>query len=176
MTHKNTNLFTGINILLAIKSLVLVLFIIMLIHSCYGIQNDYWLANNYDGSFNFELLIDRMIFRAYVLPILIILLPVIGIFIKNKAGWVLLTSYFYFLVFNGAFRLKMGELMPSIFFVLLGILLFLAAIIFLMNLKTIRNDIYKISKSQQIMHNIFATIVGIIITLGVAIIHNYPPS
>lgn len=171
----NKKFFIGKNILLAIKSLMVILFILLLIRSFYGIQKDYWLANNYDGAFELKSLTDRMIFKSYVLPNLIILFPLIGIFISNRIGWVLMTSYFYFLVFNGTFYMRMEELMQPVFWVLIATILFFAGIIFLMNLTTIRSDIYKISKSQQIMHNIFATIVGIIFTLAVAIIHNHTP-
>jgi len=171
----NKKFFTGKNILLAIKSLMVVIFIILLIRSYYGIEKDYWLANNYDGAFELKLLTDRIIFKAYILPNLIILLPVIGIFISNRIGWILLTSYFYFLLFNGTFYMRVEELMQPIFWVFIATLIFFAGIIFLMNLKAIRSDIYKIPKSQQIINNIFATIIGLIFTLAVALIHNHTP-
>lgn len=151
----------------------MVLFIYMLLQSYFGIEEDYWLANDFDGAFKIGLLTDRMIFKAYVLPSLLLLLPVIAIFIKNRIAWILLTSYFYFLLVNGTFWMIMNDPTYSIFFTFLGIFLLAIGIIILMNLSNIRNDIYKISKNKQIIYNILATIVGILLTIAVAVIHNF---
>ena len=169
----NKKLFTGRNILLAIKALVVILFIFLLFRSYYGIKENYWLANDFEGAFKIGLLTDRMIFKAYILPNLILLLPLIAIFKNNKISWILFNSYFYFLWVNGSFWMTKNELSDTIFLVFLGVFLLAGGIIFLMNLKTIRSDIYKISKNKQIIYNIAATIVGILLTIAVAVIHNF---
>ncbi len=107
--------------------------------------------------------------NSYFRPILIMLLPMTGIFINRKVGWILIVSYFYF-VFTRAIYSTINTLYDDSFgiiYFIVAIVLFIPFIIFL-NLSKISNNVYGIEKSELINYNIIATIVGISITLIIA--------
>ncbi|MEH6764448.1 MAG: hypothetical protein V7655_08105 [Aequorivita antarctica] len=83
----NKKLFSGKNILLAIKTVVVLLFIIMMIRLYSGIQSTYNALGGAKGSLFENTLQNRIIFKSYLLPVIILLMPLIGIFTKNKVGW-----------------------------------------------------------------------------------------
>tara|TARA_R110002049_G_C8924199_1_gene543561 strand:- start:206 stop:628 length:423 start_codon:yes stop_codon:yes gene_type:complete len=99
-------------------------------------------------------------------PILILLLPLVGIFINRKIGWILIMSYFYFVVFRAIYATvyALYEESFTLIYLTVALLIFIPFIL-IMNLVKISNEIYGIQKSDLIKNNIIATIVGLIITL-----------
>ncbi|MFD2917143.1 hypothetical protein [Psychroserpens luteus] len=108
---------------------------------------------------------------SFYRPAIILLIPLIGIFINKKIGWILIQSYFYFLISNLAFSAKYIDLNDNalILINIIGFLLLLLIII-LMNKKKIRNLIYGIEKTELISKNVIASIVGMSITIILAMI------
>jgi hypothetical protein len=102
----------------------------------------------------------------YLRPSLILLIPIVGILTNKKIGWILIQSYFYFLITNLAFPATQIDLTDNTLIILniIGFLLILLIII-LMNKKKISNLVYGIKKSQLINKNIIASVVGISITI-----------
>ena len=102
----------------------------------------------------------------YLRPSLILLIPIIGIFTNRKIGWILILSYFYFLIANLAFLATFTEITKKSIIALyvFGFLLLLVIII-LMNKKKISNNIYGIEKTELINKNVIASSIGISIAI-----------
>ena len=153
--------------LIAIKIIIIVMFIVVTIR---GIKETYFhwdlSGARENGALSF---LEIGYICSHFRPILIMILPMIGIFINKKIGWILILSYFYFVLMRAVFstiNTIYDESFGIIYFVL-AIALFIPFIIVL-NLKKIREDIYGVQKSKLIIYNIIATIVGISITLIIA--------
>ena len=109
----------------------------------------------------------------YLRPSIILLIPILGIFIRRKIGWILIQSYFYFLMSNLLFTATRNDLNENdlILIYLIASLIFLLIII-LMNKEKIRNLTYGIEKTELISMNIIASIIGASITLILVMIKN----
>lgn len=108
---------------------------------------------------------------SFYRPTMILFIPLIGIFINKKIGWILIQSYFYFLISNLAFSTKFIDLNDNtlILINIVGFLL-LILIIILMNKKKISNLIYGIRKTELINKNVIASVIGLSITIILALI------
>ncbi|APQ18954.1 hypothetical protein A9200_05055 [Maribacter hydrothermalis] len=99
-------------------------------------------------------------------PSLIILLPIIGIFINKKIGWILITSFFYMIIIALIFPLTKDDSLDISDYLTMG--LFIGLIIFIitvMNMKKISEVTYGFTKSQLITKNIIASIIGMTLTI-----------
>ena len=99
-------------------------------------------------------------------PILIGFIPLIGVFINRKIGWILIMSYFYFVVFRAIYSTiySLYEESFTLIYLALALLIFIPFILIL-NIVKISDGIYGIKKSDLIKNNIIATLVGLTITL-----------
>jgi len=152
-------------LILIIKLSIVCLFIFSLIN---GISNiiDYYL---YFSDWNADKLTEYYQIATdshYLIPSLILLIPIIGIFINKKIGWILIQSYFYFLITNLVFPATFADLTEktTIVIYVFGFLLMLLIII-LMNKKKISNLNYGIKKKELINKNILASVIGMSITI-----------
>ena len=161
-----------------IKKNYLILIIKLTILSVFGIAltraiiltSLYW-QSNIETGFEFQNLIKVVNRTSYYIPATILLIPMTGIFINKKNGWILIQSYFYFLISNLTFSAKYIDLTDTalILINIIGFLLLLLIII-LMNKKKIRNLIYGIEKSELISKNVIASVIGMSITIILALI------
>lgn len=107
---------------------------------------------------------------SYFKPTIILLIPLTGLFINNKIGWILIQSYFYFLISNVVFQIiyidtnDLIQITISFIAFLLSLL-----IILLLNKKKISYNTYNISKRKLIRYNIIASIIGMLITIILAV-------
>jgi len=118
-------------------------------------------GRDYDFTKVWYILTITSVFRSVLFSIV----PIIGIFLNNKIGWTLITSYFYFILINLFIQLRENELQNLsflIFFVLT--IFFLLSLIYIMNLKKIRLKDYGINKSL-IKINLIAFIIGLGLSL-----------
>lgn len=100
----------------------------------------------------------------FLMP-LIFILPTIGVFVKNNIGWILITSYIYFLIVSNitASYLEWKNNQPiELLFVVFGLLLTLVLIL-IMNRTSVAQDYYKIQKKKMIQINIVCFIIGLLI-------------
>jgi len=157
-------------LILIIKLLIICLFIYTLISGISNIIDHYNYFANYNAN-KFTEYVYIVINNYFLRPSLILLIPVIGIFINKKFGWVLIQSYFYFLISNLVFPAKYADLTDKTFLAayVIGFSLLLLIII-LMNKKKISNLTYGIVKTELIKMNIIASIIGISITIILAMI------
>ncbi len=111
--------------------------------------------------------------NSYLRPSIILLIPIVGIFTNKKIGWILIQSYFYFLITNLVFPATQIDLTDNtlILINIIGFLLLLLIII-LMNKNKIRNLTYGIKKNELISKNIIASIIGISTTIILVMIKN----
>lgn len=130
----------------------------------------YW-EDNIETGFEIQNLLKIVCRTSSYRPAIILLIPVIGTFINKKIGWVLIQSYFYFLITNLAFSTKYIDLADNALILInsIGFILLLLIIIF-MNKKKIRNLIYGIEKTELIRKNVIASILGMSITIILALI------
>ncbi|GGE28868.1 hypothetical protein [Psychroflexus planctonicus] len=151
-------------VILIIKMLIAFLFIFNLINAILKITHHYDVAIGISENklVDYFYIITRF---SYLRPLIISLIPFIGIFIKRKIGWILIQSYFYFLATNLVFMVIKDDsinnnsiLMHAITFSILFL------IIILMNKKTISKLNYGIEKKELINKNNIALIIGISIT------------
>jgi len=127
------------------------------------------LLNGKDYSFNavFQTIKTHSLF---LMP-LIFILPAIGVFVKNNIGWILITSYLYFLIASNivASYLELKNNQPiELLFVVFGLLLTLVLIL-IMNRTSVAQDYYKIQKKKMIQINIVCFIIGLLIGITMVI-------
>ncbi len=152
-------------LILIIKLSIICLFIFSLIYGVSNITDYYFAVGDWDAdklTQYFQIAINKY----YLRPSLILLIPIVGIFTNKKIGWILIQSYFYFLITNLAFPATQIDLTDNTLIIIniVGFLLILLIII-LMNKKKISNHVYGIKKSELINKNIIASVVGIAITI-----------
>lgn len=98
---------------------------------------------------------------------LFLLFPFIGVFLKNRIGWICITHYFYFVFFNMLIFIKSNksELQDLEFvFFIFGVVLILSCFVIIMNKKVI-TDYYKIPKKDILPNNIFASVMAFSVAL-----------
>lgn len=152
-------------LILIIKLSIICLFIYSLIYGISNIIDHYYTL----GDRNEDKLTEYFQIATnnyYLRPSLILLIPIIGIFTNKKIGWILIQSYFYFLISNLVFPVTLNDLTEkNIIAVYVFGFIFLLLIIILMNKKKISRDVYGVEKSGLIKQNIVASIIGISITI-----------
>ncbi|MBB5270000.1 hypothetical protein HNQ90_003601 [Algibacter amylolyticus] len=156
-------------LILIIKLSILSLFIISIVRGKVE-TSIYWNYVAETGS-GFQNYLNVLKETSFFRPAIILLIPLIGIFINKKIGWILIQSYFYFLISNLAFSAKFIDLTDQTLILInvVGFLLLLLIIV-LMNKKKIRNLIYGIEKTELISKNVIASIIGMSITIILALI------
>ncbi len=107
--------------------------------------------------------------KSYFRPVLLVLVPTIAVFINNKIGWTIITSFFYFIIstvgflaIDYIFTEKLKIFQPLIFILILTIPLII------INKEKIRNGTYGISKTNMIIMNIGSSIIGMGMTIFTA--------
>ena len=152
-----------------VKLLILGLFILRLIQG--KIETSmYWnfVAETGSGLKNYlNVLKDTSFYR----PAIILLIPLMGTFINRKIGWILIQSYFYFLILNIIFPL-VSTGFADYQIILIPIIVFLLVLLFiiLMNKRKISNEFYGIDKTELIGNNIIASSIGMSITILLAVL------
>ncbi|WP_282032715.1 hypothetical protein [Winogradskyella eximia] len=156
-------------LILIIKLSILSLFIFSLVRGKIK-TSVYWNFVAETGS-GFENYLNVLKETSFYRPAIILLIPFVGIFINKKIGWILIQSYFYFLISNLAFSAKFIDLTDNtlILINIVGFLLLLLIIV-LMNKKKISNLIYGIGKTELISKNVIASVIGMSITIILALI------
>tara|TARA_E500000318_G_scaffold64859_1_gene59904 strand:+ start:1419 stop:1886 length:468 start_codon:yes stop_codon:yes gene_type:complete len=100
------------------------------------------------------------VFTASILSLAI----AVGLFLKNKIGWLLITGWFYFILIN-LFKSLAEDGLPdiSMFFQLFFLLLIPVGFIFLMNrLKGIK-QYHRIENKKQMSLNLWAIGIGVLL-------------
>jgi hypothetical protein len=120
----------------------------------------YW-GSEYDFKKVWFTLTTNSLFR----PVLFLMPPIIGLFLNNRIGWTLITSYFYFLLINLFIQLRENELqnLSFLFFFVLTIFILLSLILTI-NLKKIRVKYYRIN-SHLVGINTIAFMIGLNLSL-----------
>lgn len=156
--------------ILLIKLLIVSFFILSLKFGIQRITDYYFAFTNYNNS-RFTEYLNISINESFLRPAIFLLIPLIGIFINKKAGWILIQSYFYYLISNLSFTAKFVDLTDKTL-ILTNIIGFslLLLIILTMNKHKISNQTYGIAKTELISKNIIASIIGISIAIISAVI------
>jgi hypothetical protein len=156
-------------LILVIKLLIIGFFITTIV---YGFNKAYMYSlfnmEPNGGFFNYLKMISETTFFR---PTLIFMIPFIGVFINKKIGWILITSFFYFLFSSIVFNIKFVELIDKTdVFLIIAISTIILLIIAMMNIKKISNLTYGIAKTELISKNIIASVIGMSLTIVVLII------
>lgn len=111
---------------------------------------------------------DIRINTSYLRPAIFLLIPTIGIFLQKKIGWVLMISYFYFLLTNILYPFtmdydKMNDYRMMLFYILISGVV--ALLVIIMNKKSIHVTKYDIQREKLILYNIIAFTIGISLTI-----------
>ncbi len=120
----------------------------------------------YSQDLNYYNLLDITITHKVFRPLIILILPTIGVFMKNIKGWVLTSSYFYYLIwslFFVFFEDGIGDFNDILLFVL--IFSFIIVLIVIMNLKRVSFDYYRIKKNKLMGLNLISLVIGFCIFL-----------
>ncbi|WP_025742498.1 hypothetical protein [Aquimarina pacifica] len=153
--------------ILIIKLLMLNLFVFVSIR---GYQETIFeLGLNHRNQYTISDFIELTTKRTYFRPSLLLLLPLIGVFIQNKIGWILTCSYFYFILTTSAYStifdgLKSYE--EILFFATVLVVALLLA--WIMNRKKIVQQVYRINPDDILITNTKAFSLGIFFTLVLA--------
>lgn len=104
-------------------------------------------------------------------PVLFLMFPIIGMLIKNRIGWILITTYLYF-VFINVFVQATNEFKTNYFFYsIIGVIILTSIII--MNKSKDIHDYYKLFKNNFLSLNLYSFITGIGLSLILIIIKHY---
>ena len=156
--------------LLLVKLLIICLLIFSLIYGISNIKEHYFITGDWDNN-KLNEYYKITLNNSYLRPSIILLIPIIGIFINRKIGWILIQSYFYFLISNLIFTLKYKDFTNITFAIFyLTSLSLILLIILIMNKEKISKFIYGIEKSKLIINNIIAFTIGTLITILLAMI------
>jgi len=93
-------------------------------------------------------------YRVYLFT----LIPIIGILIKNKLGWICIASYIYFIQINCISQNYMDKILLCISAVIL------LALLIIINTKVSILTYYKISPKNNIIINVIALLLGAILS------------
>ena len=155
-------------LILIIKFSIISIFVITVTRAII-LTSMFWEVNIESG-FKLESILKIIERTSYYVPSLILIIPLVGVFLNKKIGWVLIQSYFYFLITNLTFRMKYFDFndKTKILLNFVGFLL-LMLIIILMNKNKISDQVYGIRKVELIKKNIIASVIGIMITITLAL-------
>lgn len=143
-------------LILLVKALIIGLFVLSIVQG--RIKNvNYWETTGNTYFFLKEI--------SFYRPSIILLVPVIGVFINRKIGWILIQSFFYFLLSSLAYRMKYLDFNDMEFLVFIIICTPIVLVIVLMNDNRVSEKFYGFRKSDLISKNIIATIVGILMAI-----------
>lgn len=130
------------------------------------VQNYYY----YSGDpFRISSLFNVLINRLYILPAAFLLIPTIGVFLKRKIGWILMISYFYFLITNILYNFStdyINDYWDIIFESVISGLV--ALLLVVMNKKSIYSSKYNIQREKLIIYNIIAFTIGVSMNMYLA--------
>jgi len=154
-------------LILIFKLIILSLFITLLVIGFHKINDYYYAVGDYNNNRLSEYL-KISINESFLIPALLVLMPLIGIFINKKIGWILFQSFFYFLITNLVFTADLTDKTLILMYVIGFSLLLL--ILLLMNKKKISSLKYGIAKNELIGSNIIASVIGISITMMITMI------
>lgn len=131
---------------------------------------DFLKWSNFDVSEEFYLTLKSRRIYSFV----IICFPLIGVFSKNKYGWIFITTYLYYILWSLIFfptnEIGLKNLEDIIFFSVLG--LFIISLIIIMNLKKTSNKYYKIENKNLIGTNLISFVIGFCIFILLFISEN----
>ncbi|MBB3123015.1 hypothetical protein FHS04_000503 [Mesoflavibacter sabulilitoris] len=155
-------------LILIIKFSIISIFVITVTRAII-LTSMFWEVNIESG-FKLESILKIIERTSYYVPSLILIIPLVGVFFNKKIGWVLIQSYFYFLITNLTFRIKYYDFndKTKILLNFVGFLLIMLIII-LMNKNKISDQVYGIRKLELIKKNIIASVIGIMITITLAL-------
>jgi len=151
-----------IKLIYLIKGLIVVFYIMAAYYGIRGILE--FQGANIGDPFNFD---TRTFYSAlfqtkWLRPIILLTIPMVGIFINNKTGWLLINMYFYsiavgvlFTIFESKFSSFLDILTNIIFFTLV------VSIIGVMNMGRIFEKYYGQSGKNRFTQNTIALIFGI---------------
>ncbi len=138
-----------------VHGVVFLLLLFCIIKGFYEFHDYYSKAYSFPESFNKALYNNRI-------GIVFLLLLVIGVFLKNKTGWVFLTTYFYFVLWFLLFSINQESLnnfVDIVFF--LSFVLVVAILLIIMNLEKVSFGFYKIDKNNSYGINIISCTLGL---------------
>lgn len=153
--------------ILLIKFIILILFVFASIR---GFQETILELNvTYGDQYKLSDVIQLIKTRAYFRSSFLLLIPLIGIFINKRNGWIFIASYFYFLMTQLVFSTILnGRHYDEEIIFFLGVLLFISLCVWIMNRKKIFEQVYGIKKNEILITNIKAFSLGIFLTLYIA--------
>jgi hypothetical protein len=107
-----------------------------------------------------------IITRQYLKPVLFLILPVLSLIKNNRYTWVIIQSYFYFLLSNFIFQ-NVIYFNVDVFEYIPLVLIFFTVILplFLMNLKKVHSKAYQIKIGDLLLLNIIAATLGMLMSL-----------
>jgi len=105
----------------------------------------------------------KIVAKIFRMPLFLVL-SLIGIFIKNKIGWVLVTLYFYFLSVN--FCIELYESIPEFdtdyLLVFIPMLILPVFLLYQLNKKVVYFDHFKVEKNKLVLFNVIAFGIGLL--------------
>lgn len=149
-----------------LHSLFLTLFLFSIYYSFQNFLDCYHIFNikEYDSDAVISAL---TLCHGYRVP-LFLLIPMIGILIKNKLGWILIAAYIYFIQINYVVQNNMDNIL------LLSIItIMLLIILLIINTKASILTYYKISSKNNITFNTIALFLGASLSYLLIVLRHY---
>lgn len=146
------------NSILIIKSVIVVFFIGNLSAGIIKTNSYFETIGDYNG---LQSIFDPFVLKLFFRQMVFLVIPMIGLLLKNKLGWIMISSYFYFLLFNILFSFEHFDMTDYRFILFIILCLgFLFFMIFLLNKRTVSFDVYKIDLIKRLAYNIIPFMIG----------------
>jgi len=152
-----------------LQNLTILLFIVSIIWGIYE-YNDYQEVTGNEIYWPIDYYFGNVIFYFFR-PTVFLFAPIIGLFLKNRIGWILLTQYYCFLLLNMFIQmLNFDELVASDYLLYIIIVLIVVGLLLILNSKKVSFDYYKIKKEKLLINNMYSFMIGLLFSLLLLIV------
>jgi hypothetical protein len=117
----------------------------------------------FDKDYSFKSLLHTLTNHSLFRGSLILIPPLIGVFLKNKFGWVLITGYVYFFLGSTILQVSFQEYLDFEFILLVIVLIsILMSFLLILNFKKSSIQYYKVGKEKLLGYNVISFVCGFV--------------
>ena len=144
-----------------VHAVVIIFAVIVLVLSIQNFFNSYNVRRDFNRDIDLNTIWYLVTNTRIVLIILLQLLPFIGVFLKNKFGWILIAQYLYFFTLGILIHSNQENFREYEFLLfILSFCLPIISLILILNLKKTSLNYYNIKSTNLLGYNIISFVIG----------------